>query len=450
MGKILVVDDNEAFRRSLVLLLEQNGHTSAEADDGDKALQLLDQEHFDVVVSDLRMVRLDGLELLRAGRARAPFTEFIMVTAYGTVESAVQAMKEGAYNYINKPFDEAELLALVDKALEKATLRTEVERLGHLVDKQYGFEGIVAASPAMQEVIQKARVAARTSNAVLLMGESGTGKDLLARTIHANSQRRHGPMVAVNSASLPDGLEDYELFGHGAATDAGQDTAGLVAAAHRGTLFLDEVADLSPSSQAKLLSCLEIGEVRRVGETRAHHVDVRFIAATNRDLQQAVQEGKFREDLYYRLAVIPIPIPPLRERLEDIPPLVFKLLQDHAAELGRQPARITAAVMQLLSQHDWPGNGRELDAYLRQVVLLSATDQIDVPDLLAEFHPPVAPAESAGSDLSLAEVERRHILKVLQQCNGDRQKAQHILGISRATLQCRLSQYGITTSQESS
>ena len=448
MGKILVVDDNEAFRRSLVLLLEQNGHTSAEADDGDKALQLLDQEHFDVVVSDLRMVRLDGLELLRAARARAPFTEFIMVTAYGTVESAVQAMKEGAYDYINKPFDEAEFLTLVDKALEKATLRTEVERLGHLVDEHYGFDHIVAASLAMQEVIQKARAAAQTNNTVLLTGESGTGKDLLARAIHANSQRRRGPLVVVNSASLGSGLEDSELFGHvkGAFTGAHHEATGLIAAAHQGTLFLDEIADLSPASQAKLLRCLEAGEVRRVGDTRVHHVDVRFIAATNCDLHQAMQEGKFREDLFYRLAVIPISIPPLRERPEDIPPLVVKLLRSHAAELGRDRLEITPAAMRVLSQRDWPGNVRELDAYLRQILLLSGANPIDVCDLLDEIRPSPQRAAFTCSELSLTELEKHHILQVLKRCNGDRQKAQHTLGISRATLQRRLSEYGIPSS----
>lgn len=356
MGSILIVDDNKAFRRSLLLLLEQHGHAGAEAADGDEALQLLGREQFDVVVSDLRMERVNGLELLKVGRARSPFTEFIVITAYGTVESAVEAMKTGAYDYLNKPFEEEEFLALIDKALEKTTLRTQIERLGQLVDEQYGYENIVAESPPMRAVIQKAGAAAQTDNTVLLMGESGTGKDLLARAIHANSQRRNGPLIVVNSASLPPGLEDSELFGHvkGAFTGANQDTTGLIAAAHHGTLFLDEVADLSPSSQAKLLRCLENGEVRRVGETGLQKVDVRFVAATSRNLRQAMQEGHFREDLYYRLAVVSIAIPPLRQRSEDILPLVLKLLQDYAAELGRESLEVTPAVIQVLSQYDWP------------------------------------------------------------------------------------------------
>jgi DNA-binding NtrC family response regulator len=445
MSNILIVDDNKAFCRSLLLLLEQHGHTGAEANNGEEALQLLGEDHFDVVVSDLRMAPMNGLDLLKAGRVQSPSSEFILVTAYGTIESAVAAMKVGAYDYLNKPFDEAEFLALIDKALEKGALRSEVERLGQLVDQQYGFEGIVAKSAAMQQVIHQARTAALTDNTVLLVGESGTGKDLLARAIHANSQRRNGPLVVVNSASLASGLEDSELFGHvkGAFTGADQNTLGLVAAANHGTLFLDEVADLSLSSQAKLLRCLESGEVRSVGATRVQNVNVRFIAATNRNLRQAMQEGRFREDLFYRLAVVLISIPPLRQRPEDIPPLVFKLLQNHAAEPGRETIQILPAAVEVLSRYNWPGNVRELDSCLRQAALLATHGAIDQSALPYAILTQAELAESARGDLTLNEVEKHYIFEVLQRCGGDRKQAQHILGISRATLQRRLQKYGV-------
>ena len=447
MGKILVVDDSKAFRRSLALLLEQHGHTSVEAADGEQALQLLEQEKFDVVVSDLKMEPVDGVELLKASRSLSPFSEFILVTAYGTIETAVEAMKSGAYDYLTKPFDEAELLVLVDKALEKADLNTEVKRLGLLVDEQYGFENIVAESRIMRGVIHQTRAAAQTDNTVLILGESGTGKDLLARAIHTNSQRCKSPLMVVNCASLAPGLEDSELFGYvkGAFTGAHRDTMGLVAAAHYGTLFLDEVGDLSLSAQAKLLRCIETGEVRRIGDTHVQKVDIRLVAATNHDLHQAMQDGTFREDLFYRLSTVSISIPPLRERREDIPPLAFHLLTRYITESGRDTIEIDPPVMDFLNRYPWPGNVRQLDSCLRQASLLATCGRIGPDDLPDEFRS-CEEATPYQGDLSLAELEKRHILNVLQRCQNNRQEAQRILGISRATLQRRLKDYGVSSS----
>jgi transcriptional regulator with PAS, ATPase and Fis domain len=298
----------------------------------------------------------------------------------------------------------------------------------------------------MRRLVRLARLAARTDNTVLLLGESGTGKDLFARAIHAASPRRDGPLVVVNSASLSSGLEDSELFGHvrGAFTSASRDSTGLVCAAQGGTLFLDEIGDLSPSSQAKLLRCLESGEVRRVGDTRVQKVDIRFIAATNRDLLQAVHKGAFREDLYYRLAVITLSIPPLRQRPEDIPPLVHCFLTRLAAEEGREQIDISPQTLDLLVRHPWPGNARQLDACLRQAALLSGDSLIEADYLSEEIHYPLQ-ALPPEADLSLVELEKNRILEVLQRCNGDRRQAENILGISRATLQRRLKEYGFSS-----
>lgn len=310
-------------------------------------------------------------------------------------------------------------------------------------DQPSPFDQIIALSPAMRKVMELARMATATDHTVLILGESGTGKDLLAHAIHAHSQRRTGPLVVVNSASLSSGLEDSELFGHvkGAFTHAIRENTGLVAAAHGGTLFLDEIGDLSSSSQAKLLRTLESGEVRRVGDTQVIKVDIRCIAATNRDLRRASQEGTFRADLYYRLAVITIQIPPLRERPEDILPLAHRLLGRIAVEMGRRP-EIAPAVLDLLVRFSWPGNARQLHSCLRHAELLAEGGTIREEHLPEELLQSLA-TTPANLQISLPDLERRHILQVLEQCGRDRQKAQHLLGISRATLQRRLKEYGI-------
>jgi transcriptional regulator with GAF, ATPase, and Fis domain len=307
------------------------------------------------------------------------------------------------------------------------------------------FGEIVAQSSGMRQVVQLARLATASDDTVLILGESGTGKDLLAHAIHAHSRRRAGPLVVVNSASLSSGLEDSELFGHlkGAFTHAIRENTGLVAAAHGGTLFLDEIGDLSPSSQAKLLRTLESGEVRRVGDTRVQRVDIRFIAATNRDLREALQAGSFRADLYYRLAVIAIQIPPLRERPEDIPPLAARFLARLTGEMGRTPA-IAPEALDRLVRFPWPGNARQLDSCLRHAALLARGDTIREEFLPEELFGESRTGLPAPNPISLSDLERQHILQVLAQCGRDRQKAQHLLGISRATLQRRLKEYGIT------
>jgi two-component system response regulator HydG len=305
------------------------------------------------------------------------------------------------------------------------------------------FREIVAQSAAMRQVTELARLSATTDYTVLILGESGTGKDLLARAIHAHSRRCTGPLVVVNSARLSSGVEDSELFGHarGAFTGALQETSGLVAAAHRGTLFLDEIGELAPTSQAKMLRCLETGEVRRVGDTHAHEVDIRLIAATNRDLRREIEAGTFREDLYYRLAIITIYIPPLRERPEDIPLLADRFLQQIGEGMGREP-RIAQAALDLLVRFPWPGNARQLDSCLRHAALLAGDAPIAEEHLPGELSKPIG-SGGVGAPLSLAALERQHILEVLAQCGHDRQRAQRLLGISRATLQRRLTEYDI-------
>lgn len=308
------------------------------------------------------------------------------------------------------------------------------------------FDDIVAESPIMRKVVELARLTTTTDNTVLILGESGTGKDLLAHAIHTHSRRSAGPLVVVNSARLSNGLEDSELFGHlkGAFTSAHRENLGMVAAAHGGTLFLDEIGELALTSQAKLLRCLETGEVRPVGGSQVREVDIRFIAATNRDLRQAVQEGTFRADLYYRLAVIAIQIPPLRQRPEDLPWLICRFLGPIAREMGRERCEIAPAALEVLIRAPWPGNARQLDSALRHAALFSGGRTIEKEHLPDDLLLPQqqAPA-STDPELALSEIERQHILQVLEQCGRDRQQAQALLGISRATLQRRLKEYGI-------
>ncbi len=442
-GKVLVVDDQRNMRATTALLLRQAGHAVEEAESGAAAIRRVQQEPFDVVLTDLRMPDLDGLELLRAVREHAPDTQVIVMTAYGTIDSAVEAMRRGALDYVSKPFKEDELLLRIARAVERRRLRGQIHLLADDFRRRYGLEHIVGSSPAIREVLERVQRVAPTDATVLLTGESGTGKELVARALHASSRRSGGPFVPVNCAAITETLLESELFGHarGAFTGATKARRGLFEEAHGGTLFIDEIGETTPGFQAKLLRALQDGEIRRVGDTHAFGVDVRIVCATHRNLRDQVSRGAFREDLLYRLKVLTLRVPPLRERVEDILPLARAFVEQE----GRPELRFTAAARRLLDGHAWPGNVRELANAVKHGIALARGETIDVEDLPEELRspPPARPAR-AGSDgvmVPLAEVEREHVLRVLQACKGSQTQAALALGIGRNTLWRKLQRY---------
>jgi len=446
-GQVLVVDDEPHIRAALAQILEKAGYQAATAASGDEALALLHDRAFDVVVTDLKMVGTGGLEVLRAVKQRQPETEVILLTAYGTIASAVEAMKLGAYDYVTKPADAERLLHLVGKALEHRALRREVRELREQAAVREGFERIVGRSLRMREVYERVRQVAPTSATVLISGESGTGKELVARAIHNRSPRRGGPFVTLNCGALPETLLESELFGYerGAFTGAVATKAGRIEQADGGTLFLDEVGEMSPKTQIDFLRVLQEREFRRLGGTRPIRVDVRFIAATNKDLAAAVRAGAFREDLYYRLAVVPIALPPLRERTEDIPLLATVFLHEFCARYARAEKSFSASALQALREYAWPGNVRELRNLVERLV-------VTVPDrIIRPVHLPSTiltgerPEQSLTIPLGipLQVVEEQVIRRTLDAITSNRERAARILGISPRALHYKLRRYGI-------
>jgi DNA-binding NtrC family response regulator len=435
--RVLVVDDDAEMAKMLARHLAREGWTILTATSGTQAITTLAMEPVDVVLTDVVMGDTGGLDVLREAQRQQPRARVILMTAFGTLESAIAALREGAADYLTKPFKMAEVDVAIARTLDERQLREENRRLRDEVSDRYRIEGIPAASPAMKSVLDQLREVAPSDASVLLIGESGTGKELVARAIHWNGPRASRAFVAVNCAAIPDALLESELFGHekGAFTGAVQKRVGLVAEAEGGTLFLDEIAEMPIALQAKLLRILQDRAVRPVGGRQEVIVNFRLVTATNRDLPDLVRTGRFREDLYYRLAVIPIRLPSLRERPEDIPLLADHFRQRAAGMLGKRVEDFESEAMTWLQQHRWPGNIRELENVVERAVTLARGPRITLADVKTEFASVVAPG--TGPRPTLAELEREYIRRVLADTKGDKKAAARVLGVSVRTLQRR-------------
>ena len=443
---VLVVEDDSAMRELLTESLTEEGYTTLGAAGGREGIRHVRSGQVDLVVTDLRMPDLDGLDMIREIRSLPACPDVILITAFGTIDTAIKAMKLGAFDYITKPFEIEQLLIAVDRALRDRELRHELARLREEVADKYRFENIIGRSTAMQEVFDLIRRVADSPVSVLVTGESGTGKELVARALHFNSRRKGQPFMAVNCAAIPDTLLESELFGYkrGAFTDATQDRKGLLEEAGGGTVFLDEIAELSPQLQAKLLRTLQEREIRPLGSSVSVPIDVRFVSATNRELEALLRSGEFREDLYYRLNVVNIAIPPLRERVEDVLPLAGHLLQQAATRAGLGQKSISPEAAKVLLGYHWPGNVRELENVMERAVALSQARQIQVPDLppaLLERRPGEALAAAAARQLTLSDLEKEYILQVLSEEKGNKSRAAARLGLDRKTLYRKLEEY---------
>ena len=445
-GAVLVVDDDADMRSLLCDVLQGRGHQCLGVGSGDEALQQLSEEDYAVVLTDLRMKGMQGTELLMEVKQRYPDIGVILMTAFGTVETAVDAMRHGASDYLTKPVKTEELVRVVERAIREAALRREVSRLHKEVHKEYSFHQILGKSKSMQAVFELIRRVADSPTNVLITGESGTGKELVAKAIHYNSDRRDAPFVPVNCAAIPEQLLESELFGHmrGSFTDAKVDKRGLFEEAQKGTLFLDEISELPLMLQAKLLRAIQEREIRRVGATKSIPVDVRIIAATNLNLVDEVKHKRFREDFYYRLNVIELRLPPLRERREDIPILVDAFLKKCAAARGRQVKGLSEPALAMLADYAWPGNVRELENVIERAVTLSHGDVIGAEDLPLQVQGARGDRrildEAAERTLPLHEVEKEYIVKILEKTGGNKYQAAHVLGIDRKTLYRKLAE----------
>ncbi len=446
---ILVVDDEEIVRSSLVDWLREDGYHAEAAENGFEALEKLKEKPWDIALVDLKMPKMDGLELMERMKKLKPDIQVIIITAYATVHTAVQAMKMGAYDYLVKPFNPEEISLLINRLIESQELVKEISYLRKELAKQYQFHDLISKSPKMQKIFEFARTVAKSNSNILILGESGTGKELLARAIHNESLRAAGPFVAVSCVALPETLLESELFGHekGAFTDAVTQKKGKFELAHGGTLFLDEIGDISPKLQLNLLRVLQEKEFTRVGGTKPIRVDVRIIAATNRDLKKAVEEGKFRDDLYYRLNVISIQIPPLRERKEDIPLLVHHFIEKFNIELGKRVEKISEEALKTLMKYDWPGNVRELENVIERAMVITKGTLIKPEDIQISAEPSKE-VRVEGEDRSLRAVERAHIQRVLEENDWNIQRSAQILGIDRVTLYKKIKKYGLKRKEE--
>ena len=443
--RVLVVDDQRNMRATTAILLREAGYAVTEAEDGAAAVQRVGAEPFDVVLTDVRMGTVDGMEVLRATLEVAPTTQVIVMTAYGTIESAVEAIRRGAYDYIAKPFKEDELLLRVAKALEKRRLLGEVSLLRRDFRARYGLEHIVGRSAALRELLDRVVRVAPSDATILITGESGTGKELIARALHTASRRSDKPFVPVNCAAITETLLESELFGHarGAFTGATRARRGLFEEASGGTLFIDEIGETAPGSQAKLLRAIQEGEIRRVGESLPVKVDVRVIAATNQNLKAAVAEKRFREDLFYRLNVVPLRIPPLRERREDIPLLTQRFLEGFAARTGERKTLSPEATKKLL-EYPWPGNVRELENMIEQAAALAPHTTLSEADIRFDPAPEIAGSSAPQTLADAVEAaERRAIEAALARCQGDLGRVARELEVSSTTLWRKMKALGL-------
>ncbi|MEO8594953.1 MAG: sigma-54 dependent transcriptional regulator [Candidatus Solibacter sp.] len=452
--RILVVDDDESLRWVTQAQLQQSGYSVSAAADGASALEQLRNFPTDLVITDLKMPGMSGVDLLKQIRAEYPEIIVIMVTAFGTVETAVEAMRAGAYDYITKPVNMDELRLIMKRGLEHLELREEVRILRSSLDQKYGFENILGQSKKLLAVLDMAARAAQATSTVLIRGETGTGKELLAKAVHFNSRRKDRPFVTINSGAIPKDLLESELFGHvkGSFTGAFANKKGKVELADGGTLFLDEIGELPLELQVKLLRLIQQGEIEKLGVAGVTTVDVRIIAATHRNLQAMVEDQTFREDLYYRLAVIPLELPPLRERDEDVPELVQNFFIKAKDKQGRPDLVLPLRLLPYFSGYTWPGNVRELENIIERIVVLARGNEItldDLPDFLRREHPPM---EALHLDLpphgiSLEAVEKELIVRALEKFNGNQTHAAQYLDLSRKTLIYRMEKFGLRREQ---
>jgi len=446
MATILIIEDEAKLRRLLELNLGDDGFKTLSAGDAESGLKLLASEPVHLVLTDLKLPGISGLEFLRKAKEQEFAPPIVVMTAFGSVETAVEAMKSGASDYVLKPFSLAEIRIVVHKELDHSRLQEENRSLREALGQKYSYPNLIARSPKMQEVLATVERVAPTNSTVLLGGESGVGKDLIARVIHEKSRRSSGPFIKINSTAIPENLLESELFGYerGAFTGAATSKPGKFELADKGTLFLDEIGDVPPATQVKLLRVLQEREFERLGGTRTLKVDVRLLAATNRDLRAALEQGTFREDLYYRLNVVPIDIAPLRDRKEDIPELANLFLSRFSKESGRNIDGIKPDAMQLLVGHYWPGNVRELQNVIERACALAPGPELDAADIQLD-----SPRTRAAGDrflldgMTLDQWEDEMIREALKRASGNKSQAARLLGLSRNALRYRLSKIGI-------
>jgi DNA-binding NtrC family response regulator len=448
-SSVLIVDDDAAMRQMLVSLLRERGLNASEAASGDLALEKLRESEFGAVLSDIKMPGRSGIDLVGEIRRVRPDTPVILMTAFGSIDSAVEAMRAGAYDYITKPFEPESVLMTIERALERRALEEENQRLRRAVDRTASFGELIGQSPAMRDIFALIRRVAHGRSSVLISGESGTGKELVARTLHYHGARADKPFIPINCTAIPEGLLESELFGHvrGAFTGAHTSKRGLFERANGGTLFLDEIGDMGLGLQSKLLRVLQDQEIRPVGATQAVKVDVRIVAATHRDLETEIAAGRFRDDLYYRLNVIPIHIPPLRERPEDIPALVDGFVRKHAGGARRM---LTQAAIDRLASLPWRGNARELENVVERALALTDSEEIGPAELPLGSAGSEEPLDSAAGllrtaaeqRLTLRDLEERYIEQILKLTGGNKVRASAILGIDRKTLYRRAERGG--------
>jgi two-component system response regulator HydG len=448
--RVLIVDNEAPHAQAVAESLQRVGYDCTVATSGPQGVKAIDQDAFDVVITDLVMNEADGLQILSHTKERLPDAEVILVTGHGTIPSAVTAMQRGAFNYLLKPLDLAQLRAVTDKASASIRLRRQNADLNRRLDEKFGFEGVIGNSTQMHEVIDRLKRIAPTDASVLIQGATGTGKELVAQAIHQNSPRKNKPFVALNCAALSEHILESELFGHirGAFTDASADRIGKFEYAQGGTLFLDEVGDMPMATQIKLLRVLENSEITRVGSNEMIHVNVRILSATNRNLEDAVTAGTFRSDLYHRLKVVTITLPRLTDRSQDIPLLIEHFLRQFAKRHHKKIESMSAAARRRLLAFDWPGNVRQLRNVIESMVVVDYDGALDVDDLPSELGPPAETVENArGGSLAglvgkpLAEVERLFIAETLQQTGGNRESAAELLGIGQRTLYRKIKEY---------
>jgi len=450
-GRILVVEDDETLRRATDVLLQKAGYTTTVAADLPEALGVLRESPQDIVLTDLNLPGPSGLELVKAVHSEYPDTVVVVITAYATVETAVEAMKLGAYDYLAKPVLPHDLRTLVSRALERSAMLEEIRLLKSSIDRKCGFENIIGASPTLLNVVESARRASQTDATVIIRGETGTGKEVLAKAIHFNSNRREKPFVVVNCGAIPHDLLESDLFGHvrGAFTGAVTHKKGKVEAADGGTVFFDEVGEMPLDLQVRLLRLIQEREIEKVGGTAPTRVDVRIIAATHRNLAAMVAEGTFREDLYYRLNVVPLELPPLRARASDIPEFIVHFFRESTARNNRSNLRFPQSLLPRFSEHRWPGNVRELQNAIERMVVLCPGDVItedDLPDFLTvstNAQSELDEAESDADDANLESVERTLIIRTLRAANWNQSQAAKRLGITRKMLMSRIAKFGI-------
>ncbi|TVM03655.1 MAG: sigma-54-dependent Fis family transcriptional regulator [Candidatus Brocadia sp. WS118] len=451
MFKILVVEDQKNMRESLSIAFKRSGYNVDSVESGEKAVEVQNEHTYDLAVVDLKMENMDGLEVLSHIKRINPSTEVVVMTAYGTIDGAIQAMRRGAYDYVTKPFQLSDILSVVERALEKKRLSDKVISLQKEGKERYKFEGVIGNSPVMIRLLSILMELNRSESTVLITGESGTGKELIARAIHDNSIRRGKPFVVVNCGALPENLQESELFGHviGSFTGAVKDKRGLFLEAQGGTLFLDEIGETSLSTQVKLLRFLQNGEIRKVGDNKPIYLDIRIIVATNKDLDEATKNGSFRKDLFYRLNVIRIHVPPLRERKEDIPLLISYFMDKYSGKLRRRAPEISGDAMEHLMDYLWPGNVRELENVIERAVTLTKGNQITIADLALESASPAdmmnVMIEMGGIRAALAQEERKTIVETLRKHAGNRKQAANNLGISTTTLWRKMKEYQIVS-----